>query len=227
MLKAKGRPWKINSADVRLYYQAMTNVATSHPWPWTTAGKPKLAPLPDRDDELPGPDSLQHFLQTYFSEEALHVIKARVRKLRLRTRNKPVGIDLDSDAWALLARYAEKEGCTLSDAIRRKFAPETNPHGYTSEPAAGINQREGRLEVVDTFDTEHESTVAEPPLRWDVRLTFQYPAWDEHDGLWYPSIEANSKSEANAIARRQADIDGHLCGGKGRVSFKAFAEGTR
>lgn len=56
---------------------------------------------------------------------------------------------------------------------------------------------------------------------WDVKLTFQYPAWDETTGIDYPGIVAKNKSEANANARRQASRDGHLYGGKGRVTFAA------
>lgn len=57
---------------------------------------------------------------------------------------------------------------------------------------------------------------------WDVRLTFQYPAWDEVDGVWYRGIVASSKSAANAMARKLASGDGHLCGGKGRATFIAL-----
>ena len=67
--------------------------------------------------------------------------------------------------------------------------------------------------------------LAEAPRRAEypsyvVTLRFQYPAWDEVDGIPY-QIEARSKSEAINRARRQARDDGHLYGGKGRVSFKA------
>lgn len=56
---------------------------------------------------------------------------------------------------------------------------------------------------------------------WSVRLTFQYPAWDEVSGIEYPDIPAGGKAEANAIARRRASDDGHLGGGKGRAMFTA------
>lgn len=56
---------------------------------------------------------------------------------------------------------------------------------------------------------------------WCVKLTFQYPAWDEEDGIEYHDISASCKSEANAIARRRASNDGHLCGGKERATFTA------
>lgn len=45
---------------------------------------------------------------------------------------------------------------------------------------------------------------------WDVRLSFQYPAWDEVGGVWYRGIVASSKSAANAMARKMAAGDGHL-----------------
>lgn len=57
--------------------------------------------------------------------------------------------------------------------------------------------------------------------RWTVRLTFQYPAWDEVNGIEYLGILASGKAEANAIARGRASDDGHLCGGKGRATFTA------
>ncbi len=61
-----------------------------------------------------------------------------------------------------------------------------------------------------------------PHRFWDVRLTYQYPAWDQVDGLWYRGIAADCKSKANAEARRMALDDGHLSGGQGRVTFVAF-----
>lgn len=64
---------------------------------------------------------------------------------------------------------------------------------------------------------------SEPVSRnlWNVKLTFQFPAWDEGGGIDYADIEANSKSEANRIARKLAERDGHLGSGKGRATFTA------
>ena len=59
---------------------------------------------------------------------------------------------------------------------------------------------------------------------WNVRLMFQYPAWDEIDGIVYRDIQAHGKTEANAIARRRAHDDGHLCRGKGRAKFTAIEQ---
>ena len=55
---------------------------------------------------------------------------------------------------------------------------------------------------------------------YKVTLRFQYPAHDERDGIPF-EFEAKSKSQAIRYARRQAENDGHLCGGKGRVTFTA------
>lgn len=56
---------------------------------------------------------------------------------------------------------------------------------------------------------------------YNVTLKFQYPAWDQHAGIRYPDIVATNKAGANAIARKRATADGHLCGGQGRAAFKA------
>ena len=56
---------------------------------------------------------------------------------------------------------------------------------------------------------------------WNVKLTFQYPAWDEVDGIIFCGIVAPNKTTANAAARKKAGQDGHLFGGKGRTTFSA------
>lgn len=56
---------------------------------------------------------------------------------------------------------------------------------------------------------------------YDVVMRFQYPAWDEVDGIPYPGISARSKSEAIETARGYAQRDGHAIGGKGRYWFTA------
>lgn len=70
--------------------------------------------------------------------------------------------------------------------------------------------------------TETLTSNSSGDLLWRVRLTFQHPAWDEQDGILYEGIVAGSKSEANAKARKMARNDGHLGGGKGRVTFTAL-----
>jgi hypothetical protein len=44
------------------------------------------------------------------------------------------------------------------------------------------------------------------------------------EGIVYSGVFAKSKSAANAFTRRQAQLDGHLAGGKGRVFFTAIRE---
>jgi len=84
---------------------------------------------------------------------------------------------------------------------------------------------EGTLERVEAALGLRAAPVAATPVveskTYNVRLTFQFPAWDEKDGIPYNGITAGSKQEANAIARRLAHNDGHLNGGQGRVTFTA------
>lgn len=53
-----------------------------------------------------------------------------------------------------------------------------------------------------------------------VTLRHQFPAWDEVTGIDF-EVQAASKSEANAEAKRQAERDGFLMTGKGRATFTA------
>ncbi len=119
--KPIGRPWIIEPEDVRLYMEAMWAVSKSHEWPWTEKGRPNLLRVPDRDDELPRPDQVKHWLVSYFNTEAQQLVKARVRKLRYRLRKKTITIDLDEDAWQLVSTYAQAENISLSEAIKAKF----------------------------------------------------------------------------------------------------------
>lgn len=55
-----------------------------------------------------------------------------------------------------------------------------------------------------------------------VTLRFQYPAWDEKNGIVYDDILARSKAEAIKYARQMARNDGHTgTGGKGNCYFSA------
>lgn len=85
-----------------------------------------------------------------------------------------------------------------------------------------LEEVEAALGLPSTMATPAVLAVKAPANRlWNVNLTFQYPAWDEKNGIEYRDIEAVGKGEANAIARRRAYDDGHLCGGKGRATFTA------
>ena len=56
---------------------------------------------------------------------------------------------------------------------------------------------------------------------YDVTLRFQYPAWDELNGVVFPRIAARSKAEAISLARTKARNEGHSGTGKGRYTFTA------
>lgn len=57
-----------------------------------------------------------------------------------------------------------------------------------------------------------------------VTLRFQYPAWDEANGIAI-YVTADSKAEAIDRARRDARRDGHTpATGKGRATFTATEE---
>jgi hypothetical protein len=62
-----------------------------------------------------------------------------------------------------------------------------------------------------------------PDKNYTVTIRFQFPAWDEVDGIPYTNIEAPSKSEAIKQVRRTAWDDGHtaMAKGKGRITFTA------
>jgi hypothetical protein len=59
------------------------------------------------------------------------------------------------------------------------------------------------------------------PLPYVVTLRFQFPSWDERDGIPF-DVTATSKADAVKAARRAAYNGGHLCGGQGRVTFRAL-----
>lgn len=56
---------------------------------------------------------------------------------------------------------------------------------------------------------------------WNVKLNFQYPSWDEINGIDYLEVIAESKSKAIARVRRQASDDGHAVSGRGCYWFTA------
>lgn len=98
-------------------------------------------------------------------------------------------------------------------------------HGYNAEPFIGTQAEvEAQLGLRDQSESSLPAQEPHPQKTFTVRLSFQYPAWDEVDGLMYRGIQADSKSEANRIARKMALNDGHLAGGQGRVTFTATKE---
>lgn len=68
------------------------------------------------------------------------------------------------------------------------------------------------------------TTTNEPKSEWKeyiVTLRFQFPAWDEKDGIECNQT-ARSKADAIRYARSQMRDDGHIPAvGKGRATFTA------
>ena len=61
---------------------------------------------------------------------------------------------------------------------------------------------------------------------YDVTMRFQFPAWDEKEGITYYDIRAASKSQAIKYARSRGFDDGHTGQGKGRTTFTAKEQHT-
>jgi hypothetical protein len=57
-------------------------------------------------------------------------------------------------------------------------------------------------------------------MHYTVTLTFQFPAWDEQDGLEFEVWNAESKSDAIKQIRSVARDEGHTCS-RGRYWFSA------
>ena len=96
------------------------------------------------------------------------------------------------------------------------------PNGNGKPELIGtLDEVEAALGLRAAVDPVSLAKVASRSSIWTVTLRFQFPAWDEVDGLEYRDIRASSKANANAIARRMSGNDGHLGSGKGRVTFTA------
>lgn len=88
-------------------------------------------------------------------------------------------------------------------------------HGYDKAETVGTLQQVERALGISV------KPVAKPCKTFDVVMRFASPAWDEMDGIAYPSIGAASKADANKQARAMAERDGHAVGGRGRYTFTA------
>lgn len=91
-------------------------------------------------------------------------------------------------------------------------------HGYDKPETVGTRQE---VEQALGISKSHAPVPAKQLKTFDVVMRFQYPAWDEMDGIIFPGIRAVSKAEANQYARKKAERDGHTCSGKGRYTFTA------
>lgn len=93
-------------------------------------------------------------------------------------------------------------------------------NGYANPPTIGtLSEIESALGVPPTTLAPMPPRVAD--RTWSVTMRFEHPAWDEIDGIEYTDIIASSKAEANQIARKRAQSDGHTGSGKGRYFFSA------
>lgn len=83
--------------------------------------------------------------------------------------------------------------------------------------ALGLTWAEQKPAQVDNPSPKPKPVLS----HWRVTMRFQWPAWDEKDGIVYEHIPAESKSAAIRSARRLAACDGHAVGGRGRYWFSA------
>lgn len=83
-----------------------------------------------------------------------------------------------------------------------------------------VEQLEAALEGKEIPVAPKAAAKEEASKEYNVRLTFQYPAWDEKEGILYTGILAKSKAQAIEQARKMAFNDGHTSRGNGRVTFK-------
>lgn len=96
-------------------------------------------------------------------------------------------------------------------------------NGYAVEPVMGtLEQVEVALGIRGSVPVEAPQKAVKVAYKsFDVRLTFQYPAWNEKEGLLYSNISAQSKKDAIKQARKMAEDDGHAVGGRGMYWFSA------
>jgi len=96
--------------------------------------------------------------------------------------------------------------------------------GYAAEPVEGTREQvEIALGLRAAPAPAAPVKAAKPAAskEYNVLITFQYPAWNEVNGIPYNGIFATSKREANDRVRNMARDDGHIAGGKGRVTLTA------
>jgi len=99
---------------------------------------------------------------------------------------------------------------SLADGRYYTFA-----HGYDKPETVGT------LQQVELALGIALKPVSKPLKTFDVVMRFEYPAWDERDGIAYPGICAASKADANKQARLMAERDGHAIRSRGRYTFTA------
>lgn len=90
--------------------------------------------------------------------------------------------------------------------------------GYAAEPFVGTYDEVAAILSGKVLETAPKARVKRQ--QYSVLIRFQYPAWDEVDGIEY-TTEATSKADAIATVRRLASDDGHIGPGRGRYWLTA------
>ena len=97
-------------------------------------------------------------------------------------------------------------------------------NGYDAPEVVGtLAEVEIALGLIPSQPVERIAAPAPIGARYVVTLRFQFPAWDETNGMPY-EVDARSKSEAIRMVRTLAFKDGHVGRGKGRYWFTAEKE---
>jgi hypothetical protein len=100
--------------------------------------------------------------------------------------------------------------------------------GYDKPAFEGtLEAVERRLGLLDEKPRGQQSTSklgGRQVKSWVVTMRFEYPAWDEKDGIRYEGVLGRTKAEANRAAARMAAGDGHACSGRGRYWFTATSD---
>lgn len=95
-------------------------------------------------------------------------------------------------------------------------------NGYNQEPVEDtLESLESILAGNGPIVEDRQAAKNDGLTTYTVTLRFEFPAWDEADGLVYRDIVARSRKDANEQVRRMARDDGHIAGGKGRVWLSA------
>lgn len=92
-------------------------------------------------------------------------------------------------------------------------------HGYDKPETVGtLEEVEVALGLRQVMPVHSAGQAKARTLhQYTVTLRFEYPSWDERDGIMYEEIYGYSKSDAIKTVRKRAEHDGHT----GRYWFTA------
>lgn len=102
--------------------------------------------------------------------------------------------------------------------------------GYDAEPTTGtLHDVMSALGLVNPGEeAKKPGTINKAEISsfktYNVNISFEYPAWNEREGIEYQGITAKTKRDAIRIVRSLADSDGHLGTGRGRYWLKAVLQ---